>query len=402
MTFKDLAQKFHDLIIEVQKQGGNLVFVGGCVRDLLLHQTPKDFDAEVYGLTPEVLEILLKKFGPLKIIGKRFGIFYPMHLGIEVAIPRVEKKIGQGHKGFDVALDPTLSFKDASSRRDLTINSMGYDPLRNEILDPWGGEADLRAGILRPTNPESFGEDPLRALRVAQFAARFVMTPTDALITLCSQLDLSELPSERVLEEMKKLLIKGVKPSYGLIFLRDAGLLGFFQDLALTEDLLQWVDQAAGKRLEGSMYVDFSLMITLLTLPMKDPKPFLQGLKVSHQVFKQVFFLYQTFYKLNTSSEYVYRKMAFDFDKSSIAIEKFFVMMDILKGPNALRASFDRLGALDLQKIRPIIKGRHLLKWCPELSPEAFQDVLEACHAIQLQEGLFEMDALWERYNKRK
>ena len=62
MTFKNLQQKFHDLIIEIQTHGGNLVFVGGCVRDILMQRTPKDFDAEVYGIAPEGLENILRKF----------------------------------------------------------------------------------------------------------------------------------------------------------------------------------------------------------------------------------------------------------------------------------------------------------------------------------------------------
>jgi len=405
MTFKDLQQKFYDLIIEIQTHGGNLVFVGGCVRDILMQRTPKDFDAEVYGIAPEGLEKILRKFGPVKTIGKSFGVFYAMELGIEVAIPRMEKKIGQGHKGFEIFLDSTLEFKKASSRRDLTINSMGYDPLKDQLLDPWGGQEDLQAGILRATNPDSFGEDPLRALRVAQFAARFSMKPSDDLIHLCSKQDLSELPAERILEEMKKLLIKGVKPSYGLKFLRDAHLLHFFPELLITDALLEWVDKAAFKRIEGQLEIDFPFMLGLLVLPMRDEiskHSFLKRLGVSAKCFKTVLLFEKSCAFLQDIKEGTCRKIAFFFYDAGIDLEKFLTLMEIVSGKPSMHKDFERCGAWDREKILPIIKGHHLLKWSPDILPHDFSRILGGCHDIQLQEGLFEADAIWKRFQENQ
>ncbi|MDH3593105.1 MAG: HD domain-containing protein, partial [Planctomycetota bacterium] len=128
---------------------------------------------------------------------------------------------------------------DAARRRDLTVNAIAYDPLKHELLDPHGGEDDLAAGRLRAVDPETFTEDPLRALRVAQFCARLEMTSEPALIDLCSRLDLSELAAERIQDEWNKLLLRAKRPSLGLAFLRDASLLRFFPEVAAILDVPQ-------------------------------------------------------------------------------------------------------------------------------------------------------------------
>ncbi len=200
-------------------------------------------------------------------IGRSFGVLQIKGLECDFAMPRRDNKIGRGHKGFQVELDPTLGFDEAARRRDLTINSIGLDVITGEVLDPHGGERDLRARVLRATDPLHFSEDPLRALRVAQFAARFEMSPDDDLIELCRSLDLSELPGERTFEEFRKMLLKGVRPSLGLEFLRVSGLLRFFPELeamvgvpqdpiwhpegTVWEHTMLVVDEAANMRLGG-------------------------------------------------------------------------------------------------------------------------------------------------------
>ena len=86
-------------------------------------------------------------------IGRSFGVLHIKGMALDVAIPRKDSKTGRGHRGFVVDLDPELDFEEAARRRDLTINSIGYDPLDGEILDPHHGVSDLRAGRLRATDP---------------------------------------------------------------------------------------------------------------------------------------------------------------------------------------------------------------------------------------------------------
>jgi tRNA nucleotidyltransferase (CCA-adding enzyme) len=253
----------------VARAGGRALLVGGSVRDKLRGVEPDiDVDVEVFGLEPAELESILGRFGEVQTIGRAFGVLQVKGLHVDFSLPRRDSKTGAGHKGFAIECDPSLDFATAARRRDLTVNSMGLDPLTGELLDPHGGQRDLAAGVLRATDPTHFGEDPLRGLRVAQFAARFAMRPDAELLRLCAGLDLSELSAERVLEEWRKLLLRGARPSLGSAFLRDAGLLRFFPELAALVGVPQdpewhpegdcWVhnqmviDEAAGLRDGGA------------------------------------------------------------------------------------------------------------------------------------------------------
>jgi tRNA nucleotidyltransferase (CCA-adding enzyme) len=211
----------------------------------------------VYGLELAALERVLGRFGEVIAIGRAFGVLQVKGLPIDFAQPRRDSKVATGHKGFEVAVDPRLDFAAASRRRDLTINSIGLDPLTDEVLDPHGGRADLAARKLRATDPTHFSEDPLRGLRVAQFTARFEMTPDAELERLCRALDLSELSPERILEEWRKLLLKGARPSLGLEFLRKTDLLRFTPELA---DLVG-VPQDPEWHPEGDCWVHNQLVI---------------------------------------------------------------------------------------------------------------------------------------------
>jgi tRNA nucleotidyltransferase (CCA-adding enzyme) len=112
--------------------------------------------------------------------------------------------------------DPSLSFEEATRRRDFTVNAMLWDPLTGELLDFWGGEADLRNRILRAVDPATFVEDSLRVLRGVQFAARLGFSVEPRTVDLCRGVDLSDLPAERIWGEMEKLLLKTKRPSLGL------------------------------------------------------------------------------------------------------------------------------------------------------------------------------------------
>ena len=133
-------------------------------------------------------------------VGRAFGVLRLKHLNADFSLPRRDSKIGPGHRGFDVECDPNLDFETAARRRDLTVNSMGLDILNDKISDPYGGQQDLKRGVLRAVDPDTFDEDPLRGLRVAQFSARFDMHADAPLVELCGRLDLREVSPERVFE----------------------------------------------------------------------------------------------------------------------------------------------------------------------------------------------------------
>ena len=241
----------------VAAAGGQALLVGGYVRDRLLGIDCKDYDVEIYGLSPHAAADLLADFGELIEVGRAFGVLRVKGIDADFSLPRRDSKIGSGHRGFDVAVDPDLDFAEASRRRDLTVNSIGLDPLSGEILDPHGGRADLERGVLRATDAAHFAEDPLRGLRTAQFAARLEMTPDEELTGLCSKLDISELPAERIYGELRKLLVKARRPSLGFEFLSRARLLRFFPEL----ESLQGVPQDPEWHPEGDVWVHTMLVI---------------------------------------------------------------------------------------------------------------------------------------------
>ncbi|PJA34430.1 MAG: tRNA nucleotidyltransferase [Zetaproteobacteria bacterium CG_4_9_14_3_um_filter_53_7] len=207
--------------------------VGGCVRDLLLGITPKDFDLEVFNLPAESLEKALKKMGRVELVGKQFGVFklWVDGLEIDVALPRTEQKTAQGHRGFLVNSEPYLSPEAAASRRDFTINAMMLNPLTGQILDFHNGKKDLSNKTLRHIS-HAFNEDPLRPLRAMQFASRFGLSLHQDTAALCHGLigEASTLPRERVWAEWKKWS-QGPYPSYGLQLLMDSGWITLYPEL---------------------------------------------------------------------------------------------------------------------------------------------------------------------------
>lgn len=199
------------------------MLVGGCVRDALMGVDPKDWDLEVYGIEPKKLREILDSFGRVDAVGEAFTV-YKLGTDLDVALPRRERKIGRGHRGFVVEGDQDMSFEEAAKRRDFTINALMQDALTGEIIDCCGGREDIENKILRVVSKETFAEDSLRVLRAAQFAARFKFDIDAETIELCRKIDLTDLPKERIWGEFEKLLLKAEKPSVGLRWLYDLGV----------------------------------------------------------------------------------------------------------------------------------------------------------------------------------
>jgi len=220
-----------DLCALVREAGGKALIVGGAVRDHLLGVESKDIDVEVYGLDYNSLVVALESGGfRTDTVGAAFGVIKIKGEDIDVSIPRRDSKVSDGHKGFEVTGDPTMTPREAALRRDFTMNSIAWNPETDQLIDPFGGAKDIEAGIIRHTS-DAFSEDPLRVLRGMQFAARFDFDVAEDTIALCKGLDMSELAKERVAEEWMKLVMKGRKPSKGLKFLRACGWLKFFPEL---------------------------------------------------------------------------------------------------------------------------------------------------------------------------
>ena len=212
--------------------GARPILVGGYVRDFFLKQESKDIDIEVYNIfSLEKLKSSLSQLAPVHDVGKNFGVLKITidEFDFDISLPRTEQKTAKGHKGFEVTTDPNLDFTTAASRRDFSMNSMGYDVQTKSFLDPYNGQQDIKNKVVRHVSDKSFIEDPLRVLRAVQFCARFNFTLDTNTLTLCRNMVkeemLSELPKERIFEEYKKLLLKANKPSTGFYLLDELNAL---------------------------------------------------------------------------------------------------------------------------------------------------------------------------------
>ena len=211
----------HRVAEAAARAGGRVYYVGGFVRDRLRGEESKDVDIEVHGIPAPQLEKILDTLGTRTEMGASFGIYGLSHYDLDIAMPRQERATGRGHRDFAVFTDPFLGTEKAALRRDFTVNAMMEDVLTGEIIDHFGGQADLKRGIIRHINDASFAEDPLRVLRAAQFAARFGFMVAEETVALCRTMDLSALASERVMGELEKALLKAEKPSIFFEVLRE-------------------------------------------------------------------------------------------------------------------------------------------------------------------------------------
>jgi tRNA nucleotidyltransferase (CCA-adding enzyme) len=228
-----------------------IYMVGGAVRDALLGLPVQDRDWVVVGATPG--QLTDQGFLP---VGKDFPVFLHPQTREEYALARTERKSAPGYRGFVVHAAPDVTLQQDLARRDLTINSIAatarhhwatavFDPDFEALIDPWGGQRDLRAKVLRHVT-EAFREDPVRILRLARFAARFadfsVAPETMALMQdMVASGEVDALVPERVWQELARGLMEN-KPSRMLQVLRDCGAL---QKLLPEVDTLWGVPQRA-------------------------------------------------------------------------------------------------------------------------------------------------------------
>lgn len=195
--------------------------VGGAVRDKLLGLPVRDIDWVVVGSTAEAMQAL--GYTP---VGKDFPVFLHPKTHQEYALARTERKSGHGYKGFTVFASEKVTLEEDLLRRDLTINAMAEDEL-GQITDPFNGQADLAAKLLRHVSP-AFSEDPVRILRLARFAARFGFDVAPETLTLMQEMvnsgEADHLVAERVWQEFAKGLMEDT-PSRMFEILRRCGAL---------------------------------------------------------------------------------------------------------------------------------------------------------------------------------
>lgn len=432
----------------IHDAGGRALLVGGYVRDTLLEIPSKDIDIEVFGMTLESLEEVLAGFGAIVHAGRAFGVLRVKRIDVDFSLPRTDSKVGDGHTGFEVAHDPEMSFEEAARRRDVTINSLGYDISSGELLDPFNGQGDLDNKILRATDPGHFSEDPLRGLRVAQFAARFEMTPDDELKRLCAHLDLSELSVERIRVELDKILLKAAHPSIAFEFLRDTKLLRFFPEIEAMIDVPQddeWhpegdvfvhtmmvIDEAAKLRRDeednralmyGALCHDLGKPLTTETIDGRIhsynhdhegvvvTEELLSRLKAPVSLIRQVAVLVRHhlapgLFKRGGAKPKAYRRLARDLEAGGASME---LLWRVATADHLGRTTDDALARrfpagdhfrhqmehLEIHEEAPkdVVLGRHLI--ARGMKPgTSFGDILERCREVQDEHGWTDPDRI--------
>jgi tRNA nucleotidyltransferase (CCA-adding enzyme) len=228
---------FTDALLTAALPQGSLYAVGGRVRDELRAQfeaapvSTKDLDYVVTGMPLESLLAALRPLGRVDVVGASFSVV-KLSVGaetVDVALPRRERSLGVGHREFQIEAGPDVSLEEDLARRDFRMNMLARALPSGLLIDPYGGEADIRERRIDILAPATFIEDPLRVLRAAQFAARFEYSTTAnlrAAMAAAAPL-VTSVSAERINDELTKLFVKARKPSIGLELLRETGILAY-------------------------------------------------------------------------------------------------------------------------------------------------------------------------------
>ena len=301
------TKKFQDILYKnfmqhISFENGEIFFVGGCVRDHILEKTPKDIDIVIRNIEFNNLVKILSQYGKVDVVGASFGVIkfkeFETDFEIEIALPRIDTKnqLVVGHKGIIANSNPYLSIEQDLFRRDFTINSIALDSSFNYI-DPFGGIKDLKAGVIKATNPEAFKDDPLRMLRAIQFAARFkfeISPATFEMIKLYKSM-IKNISSERILMEFQKVFDK-------------QGSLKIFYKLLCETELFESIFSFKNDKLKynietASSLAEFLFFCVAHQLKYRGIAEFLRNqLKVDNDTFKICKALEAYFYPFQTAN----------------------------------------------------------------------------------------------------
>jgi len=224
----NLRQKpfVQSLINELKSE---IYVVGGATRDLILNKPNKDIDLIVRNIPINLLINHLQKFGKVDVVGESFGVIkFVDNDGIDydIALPRKDKPTGEGgHKGFDIQSDENLPIEDDLIRRDAKMNAMAINLNTGKFIDPLNGLDDIENKQISAANPNTFSDDPLRMLRMINFASRFGFSiePKTMQMIIDNADKISEIAPERILIELDKIVNKG-NARIGVELLSNTGL----------------------------------------------------------------------------------------------------------------------------------------------------------------------------------
>jgi len=251
---RELANSICDTL---QQRGHQAFLVGGCVRDLLLGREPADYDVTT-DATPERVSQL---FPDSIAVGARFGVILVPLDGAKVEVATFRRDVGYSDGRHPDEVVYATKPEDDVSRRDFTINGLLMRHDSGEVLDFVGGQADLRAALVRAIGDPGrrFAEDKLRMLRAVRFAARFgyqIEPHTFAAIQIRAS-EIHAVSAERIHEELTKLLTEGAARR-GFELLDESGLL---PELLPEVSAMKGVPQPPEYHPEGDVWMHTRMML---------------------------------------------------------------------------------------------------------------------------------------------
>lgn len=401
----EYPKKLDKIFEKLKSNGIRAIIVGGFVRDSFLGKKSKDIDIELYNVTSfEKIEEILQEFSHVNSVGKSFGVCKMMYedLDLDFTLPREDNKVSNGHRGFDVKVKTGMDYKKACSRRDFTINTIGFDVEKKEILDPFNGLQDLENRLLRVVDKKSFIEDPLRVLRGVQFSARFNLHVDNELFELCSKMIkegmLDELSKNRVFQELKKLFLKAKKPSLGVELLKSFGGFEYFKELKNIQDkeyesVLYALDNLAKIKLEDKDKI--VLMLSVFCCSFKDDielfsRNFVQSLSDESELLDRVgalvksYFAFEKIALQDMDNYFVYKLATKTKIKDLILLQKAFSYVENKK-INKLETKAKQLHVQD-KKMPPFLMGRDIIELGLNPSKE-FSTILHVAYEEQMKES---------------
>lgn len=299
----------------VDEKGGKTFYVGGFVRDEIMHKENKDVDIEIHGIKPDELLNILKQVGEPLSYGKQFGVYSLKGENIDIALPRKETNIGTGHKDFEIYVDPYIDIEKAISRRDFTINAIYKNILTGEIIDPFNGVEDINNKLIRHVNDDKFCEDPLRVFRGCGFASRFEYKIESKTLELCKTINTNNLPKQRVNEETRKALLQSKNPSLYFSYLEKMNQLNnWFEgiNISLIDKANTYIENINNKYeyLLSSIVINTNYNIKTLTDD-NNIINYVENMKENINVeTNNDYEIYSLFNKLTDINDYIYLKIA--------------------------------------------------------------------------------------------
>ncbi|MFT5660446.1 MAG: tRNA nucleotidyltransferase (CCA-adding enzyme) [Sulfurimonas sp.] len=391
----DYPNNLQIIFDKLAKNGINSILIGGYVRDKFLNLDSKDIDIELYGVHSfNQLENILEEFGEVNSVGKSFGVckLTLENLDLDFTLPRSDNKVASGHCGFEVTIDKDLDFITATSRRDFTINAIGFDVLNKKILDPYNGQEDIKNKILRAVNIDTFSEDPLRVLRAVGFATRFNFTLEPKLFTLCKKMcdsnTLKELPQERIYTEIQKILLKSKKPSLAFLLLKELNGLQYFYPLDTLSnnsfnEILDSLNTFVNYKTLSNK-INILIMLSLMSSKFKteDTILFITKLTNNKSILKEILTLLVNDFKIFYTDSELLRLSC------QVSIE-YFLLFSQAKNKNingdifkTLKHRAKELGVL-YTKAKPFLQGRDIIALGFEPSKK-FSTILELAYEAQI------------------